>query len=1163
MSAREIPRGVAEAQIAASDPATSVWVSANAGSGKTHVLAQRVIRLLLDGVDPGKILCLTFTKAAAATMANRVFGTLASWTALDDAELDEALAKIEGQPPSPELRRRARRLFAEALETPGGLKVQTIHAFCSALLHQFPFEADVPARFEVMEARAEAELVDRLRLTVLMEAAGAPETPLGRALRTAIVAAADITFADAVREAIGQRDLIEGWVARAGDVEATGAELSMALGIAPGDTIEAVEAAFFDSPHLPVSAWQGLAEVLSDGSANDRAHVERLAAAGAGREWFHVRHYASVFCSQDLEPRKNIVTKAIRDKHPDLFDRLVAEQARVCALLERRRAIVLRERTTALVTIVVAVLERYRIEKQRRALLDYDDLIEKTLALFDNTAAAWVHYKLDLGIDHVLIDEAQDTSPQQWEVIRKLTAEFTAGEGARTHVRRSIFAVGDEKQSIYSFQGAAPHRFDEMRRHFAGLHEAGGMTFQRVPLTTSFRSSPDILGAVDAVFARPEAYSGLTTEAVATVHEAVRASAPGLVEVWKLEEPGEKPEMEAWDAPFDAVSQDNPQARLAVRIADAVAGAIGRGMRAGDGPERRAVTAGDFLVLVRTRGPLFEAIIRSLKDKGVAVAGADRMVLTEHIAVMDLISLADALLLPEDDLALAEALKSPLFGFEDEHLFGIAHGRTGSLRDALRAQVPEVPLFGQASTLLDRLSLAARQQTPFAFYAGLLGAGGGRKRILARLGPQADDALDEFLSLALDYERSQPPSLQGFVAWLRAAQAEVKRDMDIVRDEVRVMTVHGAKGLEAPVVIIADTTTRPEGPRDPPLLPLAREGALRESSPFVWAGGKAGDVPAVAAARAAARQAAVDEHCRLLYVAMTRAEDRLIVCGARGRNRMPGGCWYELVHDALAPSARPTLGDNGETQAWRWRKAQAEAFDDDALGDTACASAGPALPSWILRDAPAPPQAVATLAPSQVQAAGARAWARHGGDPAAAQARRAARLRGILVHRLLASLPDIAEQRREEAARRVLARARDFDSDAAEAIVQAVLGLLAQPAFAPLFAPGSHSEVPIVGRIARRDGGTIAVSGQIDRLAVTDGAVLIADFKTDHAPSRRLQDVSTAYRGQLALYAALIRRIYPGRAVRAALIFTETAELIAVPEEALQAALAGLGVGAP
>ncbi len=802
---RIVPEGARKPQTAAANPERSVFVSANAGSGKTHVLAQRVINLLLGGEDPAKILCITFTKAAAANMAKRVFDTLAGWTALDDKALDAKIAASTGQPSDAKQRARARRLFATALETPGGLKVQTIHAFCTRLLHQFPFEADVAASFEVLDEAATSQMLNDLTLDVMLEAAADPDGPLGQALANAITSAADTTFKDVIAETIGKRDLVTAWVTRAGGVPQAIEELTRTLGLAKGDTLQALEAEYFSGASIPQSEWPALiAELTENGSAADRERAAALNAArtASGRE--RVEAYLDVFCTGARKPRASVVTKSFAKKCPQWAERLAAEQDRVCALVAREFAVRARDRSAALLTVAAAVIERYRAEKDRRGLLDYEDLIDKVLALFRDLSAAWVLYKLDLGINHVLVDEAQDTSPKQWEIIRAIVAEFLPG-GARENVRRTLFVVGDEKQSIFSFQGAAPRAFAENRDHFRRLHEKSDAPFAVEKLDYSFRSATQVLLAVDTVFRRPEAFRGLTADPEWTVHQALPDAAPGEVEIWDLVEPNEKDTgKEGWDAPFDKTTETSPAIKLAARIAATVKAWCASGIR-----------PYDVLILVRQRGALFEAVIRALKREGIAVAGADRLVLIEHIAVMDLLVLGDALLLPEDDLALATVLKSPLFGLNDEQIFTLAHGREAPLRTVLRAKAGDDVKFADAARTVDELAGKARTLQPFAFYAHVLGTLGGRRLFLERLGVEAADPLDEFLNLALDYERRQAASLQGFLNWVRAAQSEVKRDMEMARDEVRVMTVHGAKGLEAKNVILAELDHDAAGGRLP------------------------------------------------------------------------------------------------------------------------------------------------------------------------------------------------------------------------------------------------------------------------------------------------------------------------------------------------------------
>ncbi|MGA8316018.1 MAG: UvrD-helicase domain-containing protein, partial [Bradyrhizobium sp.] len=509
---RPIPGAVRDKQASASNPTSSSFVSANAGSGKTHVLVQRVIRLLLTGVAPEKMLCITFTKAAAANMAERVFTTLGHWVTLDDSALDEAIRDTGVPNPDRNLRKVARELFARALETPGGLKVQTIHALCTRLLQQFPFEANVPARFAVLDERDQADMMERANLRVFLEASNAPDSVLGRALQTAMANAADVTFKDVVREACLSRDHFMAWSNAAGSAEAATAEMSVVLGVSQNDSLEDVEREIIDGPYLPRTRWLEIAGALDGGSKTDSDQSARL------REAFHaagatqIDEYLGVFLTDERVPRKAVLTKKFCDNHQAIAHLFEQEGLRLTPLIERRRAFITRDRTEALLHIAIAAAANYRREKQERGLLDYDDLIDKTLAMLNKVSAGWVHYKLDRGVDHVLIDEAQDTSPRQWDIVEHIISEFAAGHGARDGVTRTMFAVGDEKQSIFSFQGAAPREFAERRARFSSRFKAAGLGFESISFTYSFRSGAGVLRAVESAFQSPDVYRSITTD---------------------------------------------------------------------------------------------------------------------------------------------------------------------------------------------------------------------------------------------------------------------------------------------------------------------------------------------------------------------------------------------------------------------------------------------------------------------------------------------------------------------------------------------------------------------------------------------------------------------------------------------------------------------------
>ncbi|MFG1391821.1 double-strand break repair helicase AddA [Xanthobacter agilis] len=1139
-------------QSLASDPAHSAWVSANAGSGKTHVLARRVIRLLLNGVAPARILCLTYTKAAAANMSNRVLFILGRWVGLDDAGLDAELVAATGARVTPALRARARRLFALALETPGGLKIQTIHAFCGGLLHRFPFEAGVAAGFRELDEVGRAELMARIRQELIIEATGTPEGELGRALAQLMADLSDASITAMLDAAIAERARI---AALGESAAARRAGLARALGVPHGAGVAELEAQMLDSPHLPWSEWEAAAGALATSDKKtDRDRAAALLAAYQSGDPEEARaEYLSVFLTSERAPRadRSLATKFVADTYPDLLARMKAERDRLAALEGALRGARILERTEAALVLGAEACRRYEREKAQRGLLDFDDLVARASGLLNQVPASFVHYKLDQGIDHVLVDEAQDTSPAQWQVVHGLTSDFFSGEGARPGVQRTIFVVGDEKQSIFSFQGADPRAFGSMRSEFA--LRAGAAAFEEVTLPHSFRSAPGVLEAVDRIFSGAGARAGLTLDSSAPVHAAIRADAPALVELWPTTVPSPAPEVDDWRRPLDAVSSDDPVTLLAERIA----GFVQAGIRAGLAmPSRggRAMRAADVLVLVRRRGRVFEAVIRALKelnDAEVAVAGADRLVVAEHIAALDLMALGDALLSPDDDLALASVLKSPLFGLTDEDLMALCPGRPGRLGDVLAA-APD-PRARAAALQLAGWRAEALGLRPFDFYARVLGRDGGRRAMLARLGPEAADVLDEFMTLARTYEGTEPASLAGFLAFLRRGGAETKRDMESGRNEVRVMTVHGAKGLEAPLVILADTVDLPRPRTSGGFLRLSAGG--REVP--VLAARKAEDSPALAEARAAAAARDLDEYRRLLYVALTRAEDALVVCGAETRqpakdkdHARPEGCWYELVREALAPEAETVPAFGFEGAVLRWGKGGGVfGLAPRAPDGGPEAVAAPAL----VFAAPPPHEAPERiLRPSHAAPAVPHAGAAAGLSPL---------VRGDLVHRLLAGLPDLDPDRRDAAGLRLLRHAgHGLDGTIHGEILAEVLAVLGHAPLADLFGPHSRAELPVAGHVQLAGGVRVAVNGRIDRLAIGSDRIVVADFKTDRTPPESLGDVPRSHVAQLALYGAALAQVFAGRAVEARLVYTVEPRVFVLDDRQLAAALASLAV---
>ncbi|MBX6322293.1 MAG: double-strand break repair helicase AddA, partial [Rhodospirillaceae bacterium] len=898
------------------DPAASLWVAASAGTGKTTVLTSRVLRLMLEGTPPGRILCITFTKAAAAVMANRITDTLRAWATMEEAALGPALRELlGGRWPSEEQTALARRLFAKVLDVPGGMKIQTIHAFCQSLLRRFPIEAGVAPHFEVLDERSSAELLEATRQAVLRQARAEGGERLTAALGVAARHVGEGEFEELIGQLVGKRSRIEAALAAHGGTAGVIAALRRRLGLSASDTPQSLLEEGCRDAALDAAALRRAAAALARCDGNDGrcgARLARWLAAPVDRRIQWLDNYRGIFFKNGGEPRQRLATKAFAAAHPDLAAALEAEGRRLGALQERCKAATVVEATEALLTLGEAVLAGYRAEKAARSQLDFEDLIRITRDLLHRPGVAeWVLFKLDGGIDHILVDEAQDTNLDQWAVIEPLAAEFFAGAGARP-TERTVFAVGDTKQSIFRFQGADPAAFHVMRDRFRDRVVGAGRVWDEVPLERSFRSAPPVLEAVDAVFARPEAAAGLGSEGPIR-HVAEREGDAGLVELWPLAEPRELPEPSPWEPPVERQSGDSPRSRLALLIARRIARMIAdREPLASQG---RPVRPGDIMVLVRRRNAFVDELVRALKQNAVPVAGVDRMLLTDQIAVMDLMALGRFLLLPEDDLTLATVLRSPLVDLDEEALFALAYRREGRLWHALRARAAERPDFARAHDYLAGLLALADTLPVYELYAHALGALRGREAMLRRLGPEAADPIDEFMSLALAFQRSHAPSLQRFLHWVETRAVEVKRELDQGRPagdgQVRIMTVHGAKGLEAPIVFLPDTC---EVPRHALRLLWHDAGDGAPALPL-WQPRMEHDCALTWAAREAERQAEMEEYRRLLYVAMTRARDRLYVCGYRGRGRLREDSWYALVEAGLAGlgetfafDSRPELG---------------------------------------------------------------------------------------------------------------------------------------------------------------------------------------------------------------------------------------------------------------
>lgn len=1115
----------------ASNPLKSVWVQASAGTGKTKVLSDRVLRILLheENPRPERILCLTYTKAAAVEMNQRISKKLSEWAVMEQDKLVAELKDLLGELPIKDrdlqtLEARARRLFAILLDTPGGMKIQTIHSFCQEILKRFPLESHISPYFEVMDDRTMAEALDDIRRQMLQEVETNPNSSLGQSLAYLIACVSEFSFPKILQAIAESRNKIIALFNKYKTPEAVVDELSGRIGVDILLTEEQLMKKFaeevdFDVLYKIMEAWRYGAE--KGASVTDKVKADKMTFILESRDVVgNFNKYKSCFLSTKNEAfaDKNMATKKAVSIYPEMISVCKAEALRLEDLMKKIAALRLLQATKSVVYLARELIERYNQFKQLHSKLDYEDLIVLTRNLLDTPQVPqWVMFKLDGGIDNILIDEAQDTSPNQWAIIKALTSGFFEDIGSGNKAR-TVFAVGDKKQSIYSFQGAEPKEFERMRRYFADMLEENDV-FDTVNLEVSFRSTAAVLNTVNAVFTDDVAKKGVVTDDEDITHLPYRIGDAGKIEFWPVVEPIKEEKSNEFKLPTERAITETSQARLAKAIAQKIYDMVENKEELIS--QKRPLRYKDFMILVQRRNSFVEDVVRACKNVGVSIAGVDKIKLSEQIAVQDLISLGRFLLLPSDDLSLAEVLKSPLFGLDDDDLINICCERGGK---TVWNSLANNPQYSDVYKVLQDLCNLAEKVRPFELYAYVLNKLKGRQKFVARLGYEVEDGLDEFVNLTLNFEQEHIPDLQGFIEWMLGDDVEIKRELEQSEaDAVRLMTVHGSKGLQAPVVILPDLVRVPKINNEAKMLwddvffyPLCSDDYNDECLKI----------------RSKEREEAMEEYRRLLYVALTRAEDRLCLCGYyNGEKSKPKDeSWYKICEKIMKEIGQEN--DAGIIE-FAFEQQIEPKVKDDAKNLVECG-----LPDWewIYTDAPMEGALAKPLAPSKMDEEEPSLF-----SPLSGGGENRYR-RGLIIHKLLQFLPEVKEQDKENIIMEFLAKNAASVSDIEKKrICDEVLGLINNPQFAPLFSVVSKAEVPIIGEVEGK-----IISGQVDRLVLLDDEVMIVDYKTNRPAAETLNDVPSSYIKQMKAYQILLAKVYPDKKISTHILWTDTAHLMKI-----------------
>ena len=1105
-------------QSSASNPLNSVWVEASAGTGKTKVLSDRVLRLLLSNVNPAKILCLTYTKAAAVEMNERIAKRLSIWAVESDADLSKELDKLLNNDYSSTDKKHllifARTLFATLLDTPGGMKIQTIHSFCQDILKRFPLEAGISPYFEVMDDRRSKEILQNLKVELLRQADIDASAPLAQAITYLTQNTSEYKFPEIMNLITENRSKIDNLLQKFdNDISRIIQLLEEKLDVKISLNIEDIQYAVLSS--IDKDKLKFAIDAFNQGSKTDlkRAQVfEEIATTEFSSSLYE--KYKKIFLNNDGEVRDSLATKAIANKFPEIIPFMTNEADKILVAEQRIAALNVLKSTAAVLYIAQCIISRYREYKDLYAALDYEDLIVITRRLLeDKSVADWVLFKLDGGIDHILIDEAQDTSPSQWAIVRALTQEFFAGLGSyQNALPRTVFVVGDRKQSIYSFQGADPNEFDKMYHYFnERIHD-----FKKVHLDVSFRSTKAIMDCVNLLFEVDDAKKGVIPDGEHINHQPFRLGDGGKVEIFPLlqQEENTSKDKYNWFIPISREQNSSVSNILARQIALNIKQMVENKEILES--KNRPIQYGDFMFLVQQRKSFVEEFVRACKDIGVNVAGVDKLKLLEQMAVQDLISLGKFLFLPTDDLSLAEVLKSPIFNLNDDDLFKLCFNRDGSLFKNLLKCSDYDSIAEQLKSLLNLVGFVR----PFELFNTVLVQLKGRSNFIARMGNEVEDVLDEFLNLAIVFEQTHTPSLEAFISWIVQDEVIIQKEMEQGEsDTVKIMTVHGSKGLQAPIVILADTTKIKNKAR---------------KSQFLWDKDDLFYFPLSAGSydnncnsiKNANLDADFDEYRRLLYVALTRAEDRLYIAGFTKTKGADEQSWYKLLANNLKSNVILSSDDKrivytvpqqNIVDAKEKIRHEEPTFIDysDILSSAPVENplAKPFTPSKDILD-----EEEIVASPLVEQGNFYR--------------------RGTVIHKLLQYIGALKENQREQAAFEFLRKQlSDFSESEHRQIVTEVLSLCNH--FPELFSANSQAEVPIIGEINGK-----IISAKIDRLLVLPDKVIVVDYKTNRPAAKSLNDVPDVYFSQLRAYKELIQHIYPDKTVETYLLWTNTCNMM-------------------
>ncbi len=1217
-----------DAQATAANPYQHAWVSANAGTGKTKVLSDRYLALLLAGNKPEQILCLTYTNAGAGEMANRITSQLSRWAYIPESDLIDEITTLEKpyikhiQPSQQtqtnqyQLTRdkiaKARQLFTDVLDCPEGLKIQTIHAFCQSILARFPLEAQISPALKLIEDHQVTNIVANATNIFLQKHLENPRIHKALSILIDETAPSNISLLfDAIQNEINEQnftqidDLIKQWLGSDQALE------PITL------TKQIVTERLLDDQDL-----YAIIEHKIGRDKNSYPPLQSWLAYNAQDRLKHFELYQNYF----LTKKATIITafenkrRKAHDQNDitelDLATRCQKEANRILDLLHRIDNIRLAQNTRAMFDIFKVLAPIFDHEKKRQGVVTYNDLINLTASLFSSSDTKdWVLYKLDHNIRHILIDEAQDTNPKQWKIIAELCALFFTSDDSfyvasqeqskpksqrnANHIfgkqlqwlPRTLFAVGDIKQSIYRFQGARPIYFEEHRKRFSTLSKQSNVGFENVPMQTSFRSGNAQLQLIDQVFANDEV--PLSEQKITPKHQSYQNTRHGHVELWPVLRPQTNLSS---DQTVQSLPAPSCLQLLCTQIADTIKSMIGTCWVSS---KQRYAREGDFMILVAKRRPLMDPLTRALRKAGIAVSPGDKTNLLDEPAIIDIMSLLRFLSLPQDDLSLAEALRSPFIGANEQDIMDLVadkfthnrqsiwetllHQHTTHLNPAiiwlkkLLSATDQIALYD-----LIRMCLDLACPGPFLDQKNSSASDipiiTGRCALAQRLGNDINHQLESFSEFVSQYEIEQPSSLGAFIEYAQERASSLqKKQAKTNQNHVHIVTVHSAKGLEAPIILLPENI-RSDNPKSDAISNIENENGLQITinKPAKWIGNCIDDFIAFG------KQQEEYEKNRLLYVALTRSEDRLIIMAADNKSETnkkpyqgpPKHTWYTKISNGLHRLAntngfqRQELVQNNPNFTWYGPKLIYETGYSQLQSSKPTPTSAPdpiELPAWVHTTLPLERETSAIITPSKIATSPnkhAKAFAK--------PANKLALLRGRFIHLLLEKLPNYQATSHLSIALRIAKQFYGLPQPTIDEAIDTCMTILNDPVFADIFTNKSRGELGFASTLnantlahimpkadlhdlqsnKSKNGNTLII-GRIDRLVITNTHVLIVEYKSNVSIPKKPEAISNHILAQLSAYYHAAEQIYPNKPIQVAILWTHAPSLMHVPNHLL------------